>query len=108
MSRSIDWSTTLVVPVPANVGSVQEVPVRGTTGYVIKAAESSPNGRESVVFWQANGVLYAVTGNLSAADLVDIAEEIVEVSATQRPAIPRRDCARNMARQSPWPTSTSP
>jgi hypothetical protein len=69
MSKSIDWTTTLVVPVPANLSSVREVSVRGVTGLVYQGSNDQPgsdaNGKSAehyavTLVWQADGYLFAV------------------------------------------------
>lgn len=75
MSKKIDWATTLVVPVPEDVGEVQEVPVRGGTGYVMSENKGS-RGDHSVVFWESNGILYAVAGQMRPVELVQVAESL--------------------------------
>jgi anti-sigma factor RsiW len=77
LSNSIDWATTLVVPVPKNLATVQEITVRGTTGYLMRNQTTNAQTSESdvpVLFWEANGILYAVSGNLSDAELVNVAQ----------------------------------
>lgn len=83
LSESIDWATTLVVPVPQDAATVQQVDVRGTTGYLLteKPGGSAHRGRGDgpegpTLFWEANGMLYAVNGNLSLEDLVGIANSL--------------------------------
>lgn len=80
LAESIDWATTLVIPVPANVASVREVLVRGNPGYLFKA--NSGDGADPdtysdcAVIWQENGRLYAVTGMLSSDTALRIAESL--------------------------------
>lgn len=74
MAANIDWGTTLVVPVPSDVGAVEERPIRGATGYVM--TEKTDKGQHSILFWQENGILYAVGGQLSADMLAQIAESL--------------------------------
>jgi hypothetical protein len=76
LSQSIDWGTTLVIPVPTNVASVQEIPVRGTSGYLLRDGRDRRGGNDSVLFWQENGMLYAVTGNVGGEQLLEVAESL--------------------------------
>jgi anti-sigma factor RsiW len=80
-SQSIDWSSTLVVPVPMNMASVQEVSLRGTTAYVITTTENAasprrPRGPHTVVMWHENGLLYAVAGDFNRTMLMRVAESL--------------------------------
>ena len=62
MSNSIDWTTTLVVPIPTNMMSnMQEINVRGSNGLMLW---SDPNteGHQAMLIWQEAGHLYVVTG----------------------------------------------
>jgi hypothetical protein len=72
MSKSIDWTSTLVVPVPANLTTVREVSVRGVTGLLYEGNGGNPapeaNGKPAehysvTLVWQADGYLYAVLAN---------------------------------------------
>ncbi len=86
VSNSIDWATTLVVPVPQNAATVQQVDVRGTTGYLLTELKSAEFGARHeqgsqkpegpTLFWEDNGMLYAIQGNLSLQDLVGIANSL--------------------------------
>ncbi|MGQ9555236.1 MAG: sigma-70 family RNA polymerase sigma factor [Anaerolineae bacterium] len=80
LAESIDWATTLVIPVPANVASVREVLVRGNPGYLFEA--NSEDGADPdtysdcAVIWQESGRLYAVIGMLSDDIALRIAESL--------------------------------
>jgi len=72
LSRSIDWATTLVIPVPRDMASVREVAVRGVSGYLIQEL-----GRDTyTLIWEEHGVLYAVIGNMQAATMMEVAESL--------------------------------
>jgi anti-sigma factor RsiW len=86
LSNSIDWATTLVVPVPQNAATVQQVNVHGTTGYLLTEQKNAGNSARSekggdqpggpTLFWETNGMLYAVNGNLSLQNMVSIANSL--------------------------------
>jgi len=76
LSQTIDWSTTLVIPVPTDVASVSEVTVHGVTGYLLRAQEAGEAPRETVVLWQEGDMLYAVTGNLPRSELLSVANSL--------------------------------
>jgi hypothetical protein len=83
LSNSIDWATTLVVPVPQNAATVQQVDVRGTTGYLLTEQKSTVSSKTAgnqasgpTLFWESNGMLYAVQGNRSLPTLVGIATSL--------------------------------
>jgi hypothetical protein len=77
-ARSIDWHSTLLVPVPAGVSSFSEVGVRGNRGLLIRfsgeGGESSrPHRRESALMWSEGDMVYALVGDLDRLSLVEMA-----------------------------------
>lgn len=73
LSSINDWQRTLVVP---NVGgSSQEVDVAGAQGVFIKPPEGNSKGSDiSSLVWQRDGVVYAVSCNLTLEQALDIAD----------------------------------
>jgi len=62
-ARSIDWSSTLVIPMPTDAASFRDVTVDGVQGVLI---ESKPQYRcarkvQYVLLWQKNDVVYGLT-----------------------------------------------
>ena len=68
LSNSIDWSNTLILPIPADMASFQEVSVNGSTGILITANE----GGESSLIWEAAGNVHMLAGDWSADELLDL------------------------------------
>ena len=74
-SRRIDWSTTLVVPVPQHA-DVRDVQVNGSDGtlfvtnYVDRASYQ--------LMWVEGGIVYALSmdGAYSVADVIGLAESL--------------------------------
>ena len=59
-SQSVDWTTTMVVPVPRNGASYQTVPVDGVTGQLIqRPLDDAP---QYALVWVKNGIIYVVGG----------------------------------------------
>jgi len=83
-AQSIDWNTTLLVPIPANAASFREVEVRGTTGLLVTAdrAAGGPaaSGKElpqgSLLLWSEGDIVFALAGNPSGITLVDMANAL--------------------------------
>jgi hypothetical protein len=74
-SQNIDWSTTLVLPMPTDSSEYSEVSVDGVTGTLIQS--TSRYGMNSyVVLWVADGVVYALSGNGAASTALAIANSI--------------------------------
>jgi hypothetical protein len=67
-SQTVDWTSTLIVPIPRNGAVYTQVPVDGVTGYLIqRPADDAP---QYAVIWVKDGILYAIGGlgsNSSAA-----------------------------------------
>jgi hypothetical protein len=83
-AQSIDWTSTLLVPVPANASSFREVEVRGTTGLLVTTSGSgtlnTPKGpmtipQGSMLVWAEGDMVYAMNGTGSIA-LVDMANSL--------------------------------
>jgi hypothetical protein len=57
-AENVDWTTTLVVPVPRYGTNYQEVAVDGVTGALIQQAGDN----EYLLFWVKDGMVYALSG----------------------------------------------
>jgi hypothetical protein len=71
LARSIDWTNTLLLPVPENIASFSEVTVDGVTGIAL----SSVNGRDTALMWQKDGTVFVLSG-ASIADLIEAANSL--------------------------------
>jgi hypothetical protein len=59
-SGTVDWTSSLVVPIPKNAATYQQVQVDGVTGTLIqRPADDSP---QFVLIWVKSGVIYAIGG----------------------------------------------
>ena len=56
LAASIDWTSTLVVPLPTNAASAREVTIDGVTGLLLEGVNSGQ--REYAVMWEKDGILY--------------------------------------------------
>ena len=67
-SQSVDWTSTLVVPIPRNGAKYAQVPVDGVTGSLIqRPLDDAP---EYSLIWVKDGIIYAIGGlgnNVDAA-----------------------------------------
>jgi hypothetical protein len=92
-AQSIDWTSTMLIPVPANASSFRQVDVRGTTGLLIttsgaglippavqKDANGNPQAKApragqpgSILLWAEGDMVYAVngTGNIAVVDFAN-------------------------------------
>jgi hypothetical protein len=76
-SQKVDWSTTLVIPIPTGEVSYRDVQVDGAKGYVLAPVKGSgsANVRYSVV-WVKNGVIYSVAGTGDPAQGLALANDL--------------------------------
>jgi hypothetical protein len=58
-TRTVDWTSTLVIPLPKNAATYQQVTVDGVTGTLIqRPADDAP---QYVLLWVKNGIIYAIS-----------------------------------------------
>lgn len=76
-SQSVDWTTTLVVPVPAaDWLTYSDVAVDGVTGTLISEAYEGQPSRY-ILIWVKDGQLYSLTGQGKSANVaIDIANTL--------------------------------
>jgi hypothetical protein len=75
LSESIDWTSTLAVPVPTDIASFSEVEVDGVTGLLL--TQQSGRGRPgSALMWQKDEILYFLQGRVLSDDIMEIAGSI--------------------------------
>jgi hypothetical protein len=57
-TNSVDWTSTLVVPIPKNAATYKQISVDGVTGTLIqRPADDAP---QYVLIWVKNGIVYAI------------------------------------------------
>lgn len=67
LAQSIDWTSTMLLPIPQDLGSYREVTVDGTTGV---AVEPFDPGSDPAIVWQSDGMVYMVTGPIPVDELI--------------------------------------
>jgi hypothetical protein len=81
-AQKVDWSSTFLIPIPADAGEVRQVTVNGADGLMITSNGTAKNGRspyakgDAVVLWASNGMVYAMQGNSNAVDLLELANSV--------------------------------
>ncbi len=60
-SQTVDWATTLVVPIP-DYGSSQKVQVDGVQGVFVEQSRSRVNRPRYLLIWVKEGIVYALEG----------------------------------------------
>jgi hypothetical protein len=74
-ASTVDWTSTLVIPIPRNGTSSSSVSVDGVTGTLITQNPNSPRG-QYVLAWIKDGILYGLTGPGNGSNAVDIANSL--------------------------------
>jgi anti-sigma factor RsiW len=57
---TVDWTSTLLVPIPKNAASYQQVPVDGVTGTLIE--RPSDDAPQFALLWIKDGIIYTAGG----------------------------------------------
>jgi len=59
-TKTVDWTSSLVVPIPKNAATYQQIAVDGVTGTLIqRPADDAP---QFALLWVKNGVIYTIGG----------------------------------------------
>lgn len=61
-TQSIDWTSTLVLPIPRNAVVNREVQVDGVTGQLLSYSEAEDGQGYYTILWTKDGILYALSG----------------------------------------------
>ena len=69
--QTVDWSSTLVVPIPRNSSSSESVRVDGVEGTLI--TETLSGGNRYSLLWIKNGVIHSLMGHGSSSDALTLA-----------------------------------
>jgi Putative zinc-finger len=72
--QTVDWSSTLVVPIPRNSSSSESVSVDGVEGTLITETQSESN-RYSLL-WIKNGVIHSLMGHGRSSDALTLAASL--------------------------------
>jgi len=70
--QTVDWTSTLVIPVPRTFGSYEKVGVDGVEGTLIR----SLNTRGFSLIWVKNGMIYSITGAGDPSEAVSLANSL--------------------------------
>ena len=81
LAKTIDWRSTLLVPVIPAATNFRQVSVNGARGVLLATRElRSPDGRQkgggTVLTWTRDGRIYALLGNGNDVDMVQMAESV--------------------------------
>ena len=59
-TNTVDWTSTLIVPIPKNAASYQQVSVDGVTGTLIE--RPSDDAPQFALLWVKDGIIYTIGG----------------------------------------------
>ena len=79
LAQTIDWRSTMLIPVPGNAGSFRQVEVSGQPALLVTAKGERKDGspREgTIVLWSRGDMVYALAGNLPSIDLLQMANSV--------------------------------
>jgi hypothetical protein len=76
MSVTIDWRTTLIVPVPAKAVAYRPINVSGNEGLLITGLARDEVFHGGVLMWSAGGETFAVAGAIGGDELLEIAQTL--------------------------------
>lgn len=74
-SQTVDWTTTLVIPIPRWGTTYQEVPVDGVTGTLI-VEDVEDHSPQYLLIWVKDGILYSLTGPGDGSSAVRTADTL--------------------------------
>jgi len=74
-ASNVDWTTTLVIPIPRYGTHYQDVQVDGVSGTLIQQGPTDYAG-EYLLVWVKDGVLYALTGPGTADEALQIGNSL--------------------------------
>jgi hypothetical protein len=77
LAQSVDWRTTLIVPVPADVAAFRKVDVQGHSGLLMLGVHKSGDGKHpggSRLVWSTGDRVFAIVGNMPPDELFNLAQ----------------------------------
>jgi hypothetical protein len=72
--QTVDWSSTMVVPIPRNTSSFETVSVDGVEGTLIQ--ETLSQGNRYSLLWIRNGVIHSLAGRGNSSDALTLAASL--------------------------------
>ncbi|HWF90658.1 MAG TPA: zf-HC2 domain-containing protein [Terriglobales bacterium] len=72
--QTVDWTSTLVVPIPRNSSSYEPVTVDGVAGTLI--TETSERGNRYSLLWVKDGMIHSLMGQGSSSDAMNLAASL--------------------------------
>jgi len=80
VAASIDWKSTLIVPVPPGAESFRQVTVNGHKGLLIRCERSDEKGNRhrsgGMLIWTEGDRVLGMQSNISGEDIVEVAQSL--------------------------------
>jgi hypothetical protein len=78
IARSVDWTSTVVIPMPTDVGESSEITVDGASGLLLEERDSrGSSGGSRTILWERDGIVYAVEGRrIDSRSLLLVADSL--------------------------------
>ncbi len=74
-TKTVNWSSTLVVPIPKNAATYEQVAVDGVTGTLIQ--RPTDDAADFVLIWIKNGIIYSIGGlGSNSQQAIDMANSL--------------------------------
>jgi Putative zinc-finger len=74
--QTVDWKSTLVLPIPRTVQSYETVSINGVRGTLMHFPETNPKHPSFALIWVDNGIIYSVIGRGDASSAVQLASSL--------------------------------
>jgi hypothetical protein len=74
--QTVDWKSTLVLPIPRTVQSYETVSINGVRGTLMHFPESNPKRPSFALIWVDNGMIYSLIGKGDASSAVQLASSL--------------------------------
>lgn len=72
--QTVDWKSTLVLPIPRFMGSSKQVTMNGVQGTLLRG--NNRGGSEYVLIWVKDGMIYCLGGNGDSSKAVELASTL--------------------------------
>jgi hypothetical protein len=63
LAQSIDWTSTLVIPIPTNVVQYREVTVDGVSGLLVEHRADKTSRPSASLLWQKDGIIHGINAS---------------------------------------------
>lgn len=73
MAQSIDWTSTMLLPIPREFATYSQIDVDGASGVAITPVDGSS---EAAVMWQKGGTVFVLSGPFGVGELISVANSL--------------------------------